>query len=225
MTTTTMESQSFTAPPSAVVAKSLHEYHLRLRESLWQASLVAAEDMRNELRAVRDEFAREMAALRESHAREAHGVLAELKGALAETASQVEKDARLVTDLAMKMQMMSDDVSKEAVEVRKVSQRMKDVQRALKEFPLQVSAEVDEQVRGAFEKQERGLMNEIAQKLRHYELVQVETMGNMASDMTTATTKVVEVMTRDEMRRVATCTLPRCIAAEVTRQLRERSCE
>lgn len=215
--------EPFTAPPSAVVAKSLHEYHLLLRKSLWQAALVAAEDTRNELRDLRDEFAREVAALRETHAQEARGVLAELKGALADAASQVSKDAMLVADLALKVQKASDDVSKDAAEARKVTERMRETHRALQEFPLQISSEVKAQVGEAFEKQERGLMNDIAKKLRNYELIQVETMGNMASDMTTAATKVVEVMTRDEMRRVASCTLPRCIAAEVTRQLREIS--
>ncbi len=212
---------------AVAMAEALHEYQLKLRDKMWHAACAWTEDAKREVHAAHAECEGKLTALRDSYARESRAQslqlseMRELWDALQQTASQVQNDARLVAELALKMQKTSEDVSKDAAAVRKVEERMRETQRTLQEFPLQISSEVKEQVRGAFEKQERGIMKELAQKLHEFELQQCEHISGIATDMTTVSTRVVETMARDEMRRVARGTLPQCIAAEVARQLRQ----
>lgn len=224
MATTAQEYDQQLRDTAVAMQEALREFQLKLREKMWHAACAWGHDAYREIRATHAECEEKLTAQREAHARESRAELVqlcEMRSALAETASQVENDARLVAELALKMQKTSEDVSKDAAAVRKVEERMRDTQRTLQEFPLQISSEVKEQVRGAFEKQERGIMKELAQKLHEFELQQCEHISGIATDMTTVATRVVETMARDEMRRVARGTLPQCIAAEVARQLRQ----
>lgn len=193
-------------------ARDLRRYQMRLREELWQAALVAAQDAHQELRELRAETSIQLSEglgeLRQ---------LRELRAELSEEARRIQRDAETMARLAERAQQASKAVAADAARVRA----------ACADFPVQIAKEVEEQVRGAFERQERGIMKQLADKLNQHELEQCEAMGEISQHMTTVMKSLVATMVREEvreeMRRVARSTLPACVAAEVALRLRETS--
>lgn len=183
---------------SSSVRDELRRYQTRLREELWHAALVAAEDAQRELRELDDRISARLT--------EELDALRELRDLRDETV-RIRREAEAVTArLAHKAQKASEEAVAH-----------------VKDFPVRIAEEVEQQVRDAFERQERGVMKRLAEKLNQHELEQCEAMSEIAQNMTTVMKSLVATMVREEvreeMKRVARITLPACVAAEVSRQL------